>query len=584
MKKSKNVKEQKKKPLLYQKKLYTTFIVSLLISFLIAMAAFLIYTKYNMEKRERQNMQNVLESVSQNIEMTFMEIADVSSVFYSQSDVFKEAECLNNPRLYQYYDELTRSEMENNYSEIITKMIHTTSQSVRSVVFFPINASSQGGYYIGKASSVLTKIIYPAYHEEEWFKEAVQLEDESVFLEPHIPSYYSNKKFGKVYSCVSAIRDRDNKKVIGVVKIDADVEQMQELLNVLGDSSKQGILLIKDGGIFMKSDSLVSKEEFENGRYQKESQSVPGTQMELTYLYSKTSFYKGYLLVTGFAILIILAGALLSFEIYRRQTKEMIEDVRHITEVMERVGQGNLDTRIEIQSQNEIGEIAEVINRMMENLKDYIEQKYLLVIQNQKAEYRALQSQINPHFLYNTLNGFVALNRMGEKKVLEKSIISLSQLFRYTCKAQESVDVESELQFLEEYLKLEKLKYEERLEYMIWMDDECRKKSIPKLLLQPIVENSIVHGMGITDQPILIKISAISQTIEEIGKVMVISIRDNGCGFDSRENEKNGNSIGINNIKERAELFCKDVIFQMNSEKGKGTKTTFVFPEKEESR
>ncbi len=579
MKDGNNIEKTKKKMLRYQRNLYTTFLVSLLIPILIAVTAFLIYTNRSMEKRERQDMRNILDSVSRNIELQFTELSDVQRIFYSENKVFQEAECLNNFNLYQYHDSLTRSQMEKEYTRTITKLIHTSSQSVRSVVFFPVNEKNNVGYYIGKNCPSLKKIFYPDYNQTEWFTEALAKKNNILYYGPHSPSYLPDRGKKEVYSCVSAIRNMDTKRVIGVLKIDADIEHLQESLDILEDQNIQGFYLTKGDGLVLKSSGLTGDDLLDDPGFQKESLEIPNTGLKLTYLYSKSTYYRGYIVILCFVLMIIAVGMLLSFGVYRSRMKEAVEDVRQITEVTEKIGQGDLKSRIRIQSKNELEEIAEVMNSMMDNLQNYIDKEYLLVIQNQKAEYRALQSQINPHFLYNTLNGFVALNRMGEKKALEKSIISLSHLFQYTCKAQDIMDVQSEFAFLEEYLELEKLKYEQRLEYIIWMDEECRNKPLPKLLLQPIVENSIVHGMGMSDEPIMIKIFAANKEVKGIGRLTVITIRDNGCGYDSKKAMDRNSHVGIKNVQERAELFCKDVIYQTVSERGKGTKTTFIFPD-----
>ena len=245
---------------------------------------------------------------------------------------------------------------------------------------------------------------------------------------------------------------------------------------------------------------------------------------------------------------------------------------------------GELNAHIQLETDSEFWKIAEVINQMIDNLKEYIDKEYLLVIQQQKAEYKALQSQINPHFLYNTLNGFVALNRMGEKEALEKGIVELSRLFRYAYSSREIVPVREEMEFLEDYLKLEKLKYDGRLDYIIWLDKGCAEKEIPKLLLQPIVENSIRHGMGNTNDPILIRILAESAEVKGIGRVLILTVRDNGVGFDSRsmEAKKDGEHVGVDNVRARVELYCKEAVFQCVSRPGKGTKTTIVFPDREQ--
>lgn len=574
----KKVKEQEKKMLKYQKNLYKTFTISLFVPVTIIIIVFMVYTMYFLDTREEQRMSDMVESVSRNIYMKLEEVESITNVYYSETDVFNEAESMNNIKLYQYYDSLERSKMETEYSKIITNRIYMSSQPIKSVVFFPMNEMSWTGFYIGKDQSTITEFAYSGYHKADWFVEAIENPNTVLFYGGHSPDYFEEDE-KEVYSCVRAIKNLDNNRIIGVVKVDVDMESLQESLEVMDESREHGFILSKKGEVVVQSAWLQEAPYMKRIGWEEKQVLIEDTELKLTYLESKSQAYKVFFLIFILMILIIMGSEWLAFLVYRRQTQEMIDDVRTITEVVGKAGNGNLGERIQVSSQNEMKEIGVAINKMMDNLQEYIEKEYLLVIQNQKAEYRALQSQINPHFLYNTLNGFVALNRMGETKTLEKSIISLAQLFRYTCKEQDVVNVESELEFLKRYLELEKLKYENRLDYSISMDEESGKQLIPKLLLQPVVENSIVHGMGMSADLITIVVDAICQEVKGIGKVCIIQVSDNGCGFD---NDSIGNEgerhIGVNNVQSRAELFCKNAIYYVKTGLGKGTITTFVFP------
>lgn len=568
-------------------KLYSMFLISMLIPTIIAMFCFWIYANRLVIKREEKNSQNILNSVSQNLELQFSGNDSIRNAYYVYKKVFQEAENLNNPKLYKYYDELTRIDIENNYIVTLTKLLHTSAQDVRAVVFFPV-AGEETAYYLGKDSAKIREISYPGYKEEPWYKAVTEDGEDSYYYVSDISEYIPNKGLGEVYSYVTPLINVDNQKIIGVIKMDISKSTLQNTLDALEDSEYTGLMLVQRGNVFAKSSKLGEIEEIKDNQviagkrvYQTFTKTVPGTDLEVLYLYSRISIYRELAYVVLLSILIVMSGVVLAFFYYRKQAEKMVSDVQEITTVVHGVENGDLDNHIDIHNDSEFGRIAEVINHMIDSLKEYIEKEYILVIQQQKAEYKALQSQINPHFLYNTLNGFVALNRMGEKKILEKSIVGLSRLFRYACSKKDTSRVREELSFLEDYLKLEKLKYAERLEYMIWVDEECKEKQIPKLLLQPIVENSIKHGMGDTDQPIMIRISAIYLHVKGIGKVMILTVRDNGVGFDNGYRENGNQHIGIGNARTRAELYCKDVIFQCVSKPGKGTKTTFVFPDEE---
>lgn len=191
---------------------------------------------------------------------------------------------------------------------------------------------------------------------------------------------------------------------------------------------------------------------------------------------------------------------------------------------------------------------------------------------------KILQVQINPHFFYNTLNGMLALNRMGEKKKLEKSIMNLAELCRYSSiGGEDTAAIEDECMIQKQYLELEKLKYDDRIEYEISVEDACLYRRIPKLLLQPILENSVVHGLG--EQPVLNIAVHVSSVEAEDGNMTKIVIRDDGAGFDVENMWTAKAHEGIDTVKRRAEEFDTKAVFCCTSKPGEGTETVLMFRE-----
>lgn len=571
-------------------KLYSIFIISMIVPSIIIAIIFSIFYNRTLFVQEEKNIEYVLKSISNSMEIQFTELKNIGDTYYMQKEVFQEVEALNSPELYENYDDLVMRELENNYSISIIKMLYMSKQEICDVVFFPINTENQIGYYVGKNHSGIEVIDAKDYEKEEWFLQALEVEGRPVFYANHIPEYRRGKNKEEVYSCVRAIRSMDSKKVIGVIKIDADVKNLEKVVNVI-DSDTEDNIIISDGiKVLAKTkenleigslENLNGIQRVDNRLYYMKSIEIPDTDWKLTYLFSIQTVLGGYIVGMLITFTVTVIVVLLAFLIYKRYAKETVDDMEHITEVFREIQTGNLEVQAEVKSGNELHDIAVAINKMICNLKEYIDKEYIWVIRQQKAEYKALQAQINPHFLYNTLNGFVALNRMGEKKKLEKSIISLAYLFRYICNKNDETTIESEFTFLTEYLELEKLKYEERLDYIISIDEKCKNKKIPKLLLQPIVENCIVHGMGDDDTPIIITVTAETVMEKGIENITEITIRDNGVGFDENDFRDRKEHIGIDNVKVRAELYFSDVIYQCKSTPGKGTETTFVFKDEQ---
>jgi len=205
----------------------------------------------------------------------------------------------------------------------------------------------------------------------------------------------------------------------------------------------------------------------------------------------------------------------------------------------------------------ELSLIAENLNEMIQKLQLYIDQSYKYEIDRQEAEYRALQSQVNPHFLYNTLNCFLSMNRIGMKKELEDSIIQLTRIFRYTCSNAKLTTVQEEFEFCIQYCNLLKIRYDERLTFLSSMEEDAKNISIPRLLIQPLVENALKHGMEGDGISITISISA---SIED--DTLILKVKNNGIPIDIQEVYSDG-KVGIRNVENRIKIFHPQASFEI---------------------
>lgn len=199
------------------------------------------------------------------------------------------------------------------------------------------------------------------------------------------------------------------------------------------------------------------------------------------------------------------------------------------------------------------------------------------------SQLKALQSQINPHFLFNTLNSISALALIEDAPRTKKVVCNLSEILRYTLKRTSAVvDLEDEINYITSYLNLQKIRFGSRLEFHIDVDDKYQKIKIPFMIIQPFVENSIIHGIGLKEEGGLIKIKAYKSC-----KALIISIEDNGVGIDEEKlrlinsgkaSEKNSShGIGIVNVKQRMNYFYgKNYSVNITSSKNKGTKVKII--------
>ncbi|WP_019908503.1 sensor histidine kinase [Paenibacillus sp. HW567] len=244
------------------------------------------------------------------------------------------------------------------------------------------------------------------------------------------------------------------------------------------------------------------------------------------------------------------------------------------------------------EGRDEIGGLIHNFNRMTTRINSLINDVYKLEIQKKnlemervRAELNFLQSQMNPHFLFNTLNAILVVCTKNNYSDVTDIVKSLSKLLRRLLSWKEDlVSLDEEIIFTEMYLKIEKFRFRDKFDYVFEIDEQSRKYKIPKLSMQPLVENSCKHGL---------------QTIEGLGIITVktaveenrlqITISDNGKGIEAdrlkellnaiRTEDSSGANIGLRNVYRRLELYYEDQVrFEIISAPDQGTLVTFGIP------
>ena len=242
-------------------------------------------------------------------------------------------------------------------------------------------------------------------------------------------------------------------------------------------------------------------------------------------------------------------------------TGAMYRPMKKLTKTMEQIGGGDLEQRVEITTKDEIGALSREFNNMLDHIQELIGQLLREEMLKRDAELEALQYQITPHFMYNTLNSikYAALLK-GEKEIggLVEDFIELLQAS--INKKGNFVTVAEEVNFLKHYINLQRMRYEDRIKVDYEVLPEAEGFSLPRLLLQPLVENAILHGLDMKDDNSRITIRA----EVEAGRLH-LTVADNGRGMSKeqirelltgRAKKTSGLSgIGVANVRERLELY-----------------------------
>lgn len=299
-----------------------------------------------------------------------------------------------------------------------------------------------------------------------------------------------------------------------------------------------------------------------------------------------------FTLMVTLALCLIVAAMLLSVIMIVRK---MMRSVRALQRGLQTVQDGKLDVLVKSNTHNEIGGIIGSFNDMALRLKQNDEQrrqqerKAIQALNRQRiAEIKALENQINSHFLYNTLNSINFTALAGGNLEVSRQLKHLAQMLRYTFeKSNGMVTVEREAGWLSEYLSLQKLRFGKVFDYRIRLDDDCALWPMRKLLLQPFVENSLMHGFAGRAHGGLLQIRF--QT-HDAGR-MRVTISDNGCGIQTEKlqslnaflsgdaSQQDDSGIGLENACLRIKTYYRgEARVLLRSWPGIGTKVVLLLP------
>ncbi|QNK56679.1 sensor histidine kinase [Paenibacillus sp. PAMC21692] len=303
-----------------------------------------------------------------------------------------------------------------------------------------------------------------------------------------------------------------------------------------------------------------------------------------------------YILIIFIVFMLSVGGAMAISGILVRPIKALVG-------TMDAVGNGDLRRQVAFEGRNEIGSIIQSFNKMVRQLEMEIQHNLQMTEENAnnkirendliamktRAELQMLQAQINPHFLYNTLEAINMRSLRNGNKEVNVMVEALADLFRYSItRGGDEVELEQELGHVRNYARIQQIRFDHSFELELDVPEPLRRAKVPRFILQPIVENAIKHGFEGWEEGGLIRIA-----VSETNGRLLLDIRDNGIGM-SRERldwlnadmrqglgEWNGQegSIGLGNVYHRLRLFYHDdMAMEVSSARMKGTSVRMDLP------
>lgn len=412
------------------------------------------------------------------------------------------------------------------------------------------------------------------WDEYEWMDKARKKEGALTILVPHEVSYYLDRD-KKVASIARMLIDPYTRKPIGFVKVDLTTVGFEKILSSLGSQGRSGKYYVTDelGEIlypftesalpFMGDANHVV---LDDRSYLVARKTSPSTALTVNGLVPQDMLRMKAKDLVHFTMYISIFSLLFAYAASVFTSNHLVKPIRHLQRVMKRIQRGDFSERATVKTDGELAQLTEGFNLMMSEIQRLVKEVYEIRIREKEAELRALVNQMNPHFLYNTLESFSMMAIQQGNADLSSAITSLGKLLRYTVDHRESaVYLREEIEFVESYLQLHTVRLGDKLQVDIQIDVSHEYCLVPKLVLQPFIENAIEHAL--TSKPLTIKIRSRSE-----GEDLLLIVEDDGAGMTGerrllmekrlgepeelaiKKGERRSKGYGLRNVHQRLRL------------------------------
>lgn len=538
------------------------------------------YLYYTIQKSSKESLstayQEIARQTNETIHFIQTDIEEISTYICINENVKR---VLNNGGTAQEFTNVWRNDSSMNFFMDIVG-----SKSYISFIALYANNGVEP-YYITTDTSVLIDDINKIM-DTRYYKKASNAKGAPKwhYIDKENRSLFENNKSHKIIMNRVIINHMEVKN-IGYLMVGINENYIEKMLTSM-ESLGEGIIIKEEDEILLKKGDIKNKiEKYIMSETMKEDigkqelgviyyegsmiyfSKSSNKQSEVYYIVSErimeqrygTAKYVATFLMLGALILLLPTSYLLSGHI--------VKPLKRITDSMQKFKKGDFTQWVEYNNLDEIGEVAKCYNDMVKHIKELIDTKYLLEIREKESELSSLQAQINPHFLYNTLDSIYWKALEDKNNDIAEMVYSLARIFRLSLNRGKSfTTVEKEIELVGHYLNIQKMRFEDKLKYTISVDESLKNYIVPKLLLQPFVENGIIHGIEQEGKGGILKVIATREedcmcfVIEDSGKGMT---NDQVVGlFEKPKGDVNINKVpggyAINNVFERLKLKYKE--------------------------
>lgn len=441
--------------------------------------------------------------------------------------------------------------------------------------------------------------------EQDWLKVPLRYPGNLYFSSPHVQNLFEGQHNWVVSLSRQVTFKRKGKYTKGVLVVDMNFNAIDQLCQRVSLGKRGYIYIIDSKGnivyhpqqqlinVGLKHEDIDGVLEHVFGRY---TDNFNGEKRLITietvnycrwrivgvaYLDDVSAIKKD---VGNYAIWVFAFGSLCVILLSAFISAKISHPIKQLEKSMKMVEQGRFDINIDVKGEAEVAQLSKTFNIMVSRIKFLMGQIVLEQESKRKSEINALQAQINPHFLYNTLDSIVWMAEHEKNGDVITMVTALAKLFRISIsKGKNIITVQEELEHVRNYLIIQTKRYKSKFKFEIEAQEDILNYKTLKLILQPIVENSIYHGIEYMVDEGFIKIS-----VGVIDEKLLFQVSDNGLGMAPETcnsllvqdtKSKSGSGVGVKNVHERIQLsYGKEYGLEIESELEIGTSVKIWLP------
>lgn len=574
-----------------QSAMMVSFSVLVIIAVLIFLMIAMTFTNNTIFENSVNYMSQIIRQVNYDIDSYIDYMENISRVIANSSDV---------PR-YLFDEKQTEEEREEERQRILTQF--DTIKESRNDIYNIAAVGDNGTAIVNDGSEGLNEFI--DIRQQEWYQAALNSENGIAVSSSHVQNVIRSS-YKWVITLSRALTNNQTGKREGVFFVDLNYSAISDLCNNNSIGNKGYIFILDEKGrmIYHPKQQLIygglMEEKIEDIMAAEGSSLITGDGEERK-LYTFSKSEKTGWIVVGAAYVTdltknnrpaqmlyllaasaILLGVILISSIISR---EITKPIRRLKDSMSMVERGKFEkANVVITASNEIGTLSKSFNAMTERIQALMEQNVYEQKQKRKSEMKALQAQINPHFLYNTLDSIIWMSEAGHNEEVVLMTSALAKLLRQSISNdREQIRLAEEIEYVRSYLTIQKMRYKDKLEYSIDVDERIMNVQIIKFALQPLVENAIYHGLKYKQTKGNLDIRGYRK-----GNRICLTVADDGAGmseeelsriFEPKEKKEKSNGVGVPNVQKRIQLYYgAEYGISYISRKGEGTVATITIP------